>query len=201
MESWYHFLLLGLALSTPVGPVNIEMIKLGIKRGFYLSWLMGIGDVISNLFIMSVLYYGLSNWLESESIRALFSLVGGYFLIRIGLHSEQSNITLLSVVFSPSAKALIRGFFLGLINPTDLLSWLAIYSSISQHSAEIIWSAFTWLLIGASIWNSLLSFTISHCRHYVTPKVVSIFMRVASVILILYGASFIIKGLSTLFFH
>ncbi|MFC7441647.1 LysE family translocator [Laceyella putida] len=200
MESWYHFLLLGLALSTPVGPANIEMIKLGINRGFYLSWLVGIGDVISNLFIMMILFYGLSDWLKSEWIRAFFSLIGGYFLIRIGLKSEKSSISLLSVVFSPSAQAMMRGFCLGLINPSDFLSWLAIYSTISQHTPQWIWSAFMWLLIGAGLWNSLLSFAISHCRHYVKPKLVSTFMRVASFILIIYGGSFIVKAISYFLF-
>jgi threonine/homoserine/homoserine lactone efflux protein len=199
MESWFHFLLLGLALSTPVGPANLEMIKLGMNRGFYLSWLVGLGDVFSNLFFMLILLYGVSDWLAHEWVRAIFSIIGGLFLIQLGLRSNLT-ISLLSVSFPDPVSAMVKGFCLGLINPSDLLSWLGIYSSISQQSIDFIWSAFAWLLIGSCLWNSLLSFVVSHCRHFVNPTFLQIFMRGASLLLAVYGASFLIRGVSHFIF-
>ncbi len=44
-------IVLGISLAAPVGPINIEMLKRGIERGFWHAWVVGIGGMTADVFI------------------------------------------------------------------------------------------------------------------------------------------------------
>ncbi|OQO98502.1 lysine transporter LysE, partial [Geobacillus sp. 44C] len=52
LNSFLSSILLGLSLSIPIGPINIEMIKRGIKFGFFHSWVVGLGGMSADLVLM-----------------------------------------------------------------------------------------------------------------------------------------------------
>ncbi len=76
METWMGYFILGFALSTPIGPVNIEMIRQGISSGFYPSWLVGLGDVISNLLIVGIIFSGFSSGIVDLSYLSFIAIAG-----------------------------------------------------------------------------------------------------------------------------
>ncbi|MGM2834842.1 LysE family transporter, partial [Bacillus cereus group sp. Bce025] len=42
-------IVLGISLAAPVGPINIEMLKRGIERGFWDAWVVGIGGMTADI--------------------------------------------------------------------------------------------------------------------------------------------------------
>ena len=54
-------IVLGISLAAPVGPINIEMLKRGIERGFWHAWVVGIGGMTADVLFMLLIYFGLSS--------------------------------------------------------------------------------------------------------------------------------------------
>lgn len=50
------YVLLGLSLAAPIGPVNAA--QLGIKFGFLHAWLVGVGAVLADGVYMLIVYLG-----------------------------------------------------------------------------------------------------------------------------------------------
>ena len=45
MNVFLSYILLGLSLAAPIGPINAAQIDKGIRNGFMHSWLIGVGAV------------------------------------------------------------------------------------------------------------------------------------------------------------
>lgn len=60
LSSFFASVLLGLSLSIPIGPINIEMVKRGIKYGFFHSWVVGLGGMSADIVLMFAIFFGLS---------------------------------------------------------------------------------------------------------------------------------------------
>lgn len=196
METWMGYFLLGFTLSTPIGPVNIEMIRHGISSGFFPSWLVGLGDVLSNILTAGIILYGFSNSYKDSTLLAVLAIAGGGFLICLGASNLKTDVSI-SVWIKP-VHLLIKGFFLGLINPMDFLAWTGVYSTIHQQSLLFQITAFSYLLIGSGMWNLLLSLSVSWCRHAIQSVFFKKFQFVSGLILCGYGIFFAWYGFKML---
>ncbi|MGA8941646.1 MAG: LysE family transporter [Thermoactinomyces sp.] len=196
METWLGYFILGFVLSTPICPVNIEMIRQGAVNGFFPSWLIGLGDVISNLLMIGIIFYGLSGWFSNAEYLAVFAIASGCYLIYLGVTNLKSYISV-SLLMRPF-MLLVKGFILGLINPIDFLSWMGIYSTIQHLSPSFLVTAVIYLLIGCGTWNLVLSLSVSWCRHYLKPVFIRRFQIISGLILGVYGVFFAWYGFNLL---
>ena len=55
---------IGLAVTAPLGPVNILVIRNAIRRGFTVAFLVGLGAVAADVLYASAAAYGVS-WVSS----------------------------------------------------------------------------------------------------------------------------------------
>ncbi len=187
METWLSYFVLGFILSTPICPVNIEMIRQGTANGFFCSWLIGLGDVISNLLMIGIIFFGFSN-LFSDGYLSVFAIVSGCYLIYLGATNLKSKISI-SLWESPM-MLLAKGFILGLVNPIDFLSWLGVYSTIQHLPISFLATAVVYLLLGCGTWNLILSLSVSWCSSYLRPGFIRKFQFFSGLILCLYGLFF-----------
>lgn len=193
MGIWVSYLILGFTLAIPVGPVNIEMMKQGIERGFLSSFIVGLGDVFSNVCILLFIYFGLAQWLDIHWIRTTVSIFGGFILIYMGLISMKQKLYV-SFDFYDKLNLFIKGLLLGISNPFDFVSWLGIYSTISNQQSAFLITTLAFMLIGTWLWNFLLSLSIHWSRNYISSMILYKFTLIARVILIIFGLTFIYKG-------
>lgn len=196
METWLGYFILGFVLSTPICPVNIEMIRQGTANGFFHSWLIGLGDVISNLLMIGVIFYGLSSWFSDLEYLSAFAIASGCYLIYLGVTNLKTDMSI-SLLVNPF-MLLAKGLILGLVNPIDFLSWLGIYSTIQDLPPSFLATAVTYLLIGCGTWNLVLSLSVSWCRHYLKPEFIRKFQFFSGLILCIYGLFFAWYGLKLL---
>ncbi|KYD08519.1 hypothetical protein B4102_2796 [Heyndrickxia sporothermodurans] len=68
MSVFFSYIILGISLAAPIGPINAAQLDKGIKNGFLHSWVLGIGAMTADIFYMLCVYF----W-----IRKLFG--GTYF--------------------------------------------------------------------------------------------------------------------------
>lgn len=196
METWLGYFILGFVLSTPICPVNIEMIRQGAANGFFHSWLIGLGDVASNLLMIGIIFYGFSGWFSDLEYISLFAIVSGCYLIYLGVTNLKTDISI-SLLVNPFLL-LTKGFILGLVNPIDFLSWLGVYSTIQHLPPSFLATAVVYLLIGCGTWNLILSLSVSWCRRYLKPVFIRKFQIISGIILCVYGLFFAWYGFTLL---
>lgn len=196
METWLGYFILGFVLSTPICPVNIEMIRQGAANGFFPSWLVGLGDVLSNLLIIGIIFCGFSSWFSDFKYLSVFAIISGCYLIYLGVTNLKAEISI-SLLIRP-VILLGQGFILGLVNPIDFLSWLGVYSTIQHLPPSFLATAVVYLLIGCGTWNLILSLSVSWCRHFLKPAYIRRFQIISGLILCIYGLFFAGYGLKLL---
>lgn len=69
-------IVLGISLAAPVGPINIEMLKRGIERGFWHAWVVGIGGMTADVLFMLLIYFGLSSVFMYTYVQAFMYCTG-----------------------------------------------------------------------------------------------------------------------------
>ena len=84
-------IVLGISLAAPVGPINIEMLKRGIERGFWHAWVVGIGGMTADVLFMLLIYFGLSSVFMYTYVQA-FMYCRVFLLFYLGFQSVKQGI-------------------------------------------------------------------------------------------------------------
>lgn len=87
MSILISYMILGLSLSAPVGPINAAQLDKGIKKGFWHAWLFGIGAVLADILYMVLVYLGVVHFLNTPFMQTFLWLFGAFVLIYSGLES------------------------------------------------------------------------------------------------------------------
>ena len=147
----YSFLFL---LAT--GPSFFYMISLSIKKGFKSGALFATGILLSDIFIVIIIFFGLGTLLDTYIFKLLFSLVGGSVLVFIGLKfiiekskekNEKENTELTGNMFSNC----IKGFFMNVSNPFAFFLWLTLDTTLGHSHPEFSDNDFLYFFIGLFI--------------------------------------------------
>jgi threonine/homoserine/homoserine lactone efflux protein len=72
-------IILGVSLAAPVGPINIEMVKRGIEKGFWHAWLVGLGGMTADIFFMMIIYCGLSSFFMYTYVQLSMYCIGFFY--------------------------------------------------------------------------------------------------------------------------
>ena len=118
-----------------LGPTFFTLIKVGIQQNFTKGAFFASGIVISDLLIIILVYFGISQIYNSLIFKELFSLVGGVFVFVFGLnsfrrHKLQDGRTLNKK--SSHLQYIIEGFFLNILNPFTFGLWLVVIATVNE---------------------------------------------------------------------
>lgn len=139
MNSFFSYLLLGLSLSAPIGPVNAAQLDKGIRGGFMHAWLVGIGAVAADILYMLLVYFGVVHFLNTPFMKTFLWLFGFFILMYTGIDSiKQAGKVSLSDMRGgePLMKSFLTGFIMSVTNPLSILFWLGIYGSVLAQAAS-----------------------------------------------------------------
>ncbi|GJM82731.1 hypothetical protein HMSSN139_52270 [Paenibacillus sp. HMSSN-139] len=87
MNSFLSYVLLGLSLSAPIGPVNAAQLDKGIRGGFLHAWFVGLGALSADLLYMLLVYFGVVHFLNTPFMKTFLWLFGFFVLTYIGIDS------------------------------------------------------------------------------------------------------------------
>lgn len=157
MAEFIAFIILGLSLALPVGPITIEMTKQGLKNGFAHGWSVGLGGMTVDLFLIVLIYFGFSTFLSQPEIKVAMWLIGAIFLLVIAIDSIR-NADRDIIVGEGSTRKLKRssylnGFMVG-ISPGNILFWVGIFGTVLANSLDSAHSSF--LVIASGILVGIL---------------------------------------------
>lgn len=196
---------LGISLAAPVGPINIEMVKRGIMKGFWHAWMVGLGGMTADLFFMLLIYFGLSSLFMRTNVQLCMYCIGFIFLFHLGFTSIKQGIFQNEMEYIKDKIGGIRqsyttGFMLALSNPLNLIFWFGVYgsslstllTSVSKTEAMLYSLC---ILVGIVLWNLNIAFTVHLGRTVIKPKMLGYITAIAGVILVGYSIHFAYKAM------
>ena len=159
--------LIGFSIAAPVGPIGVLCIRRSLAEGRTSGFVSGLGAASADAVYGSIAGFGLtfiSGLLVSQ--QACLRLVGGIFLLYLGIHTLLAQPAQDGVSFKGSSlfRAYASTFFLTLTNPMTILSFAAIFAGLGLASSRgnyisagllvlgvFIGSAFWWLLLSGGV--------------------------------------------------
>ncbi|WP_226537244.1 LysE family transporter [Fictibacillus halophilus] len=190
-EFWvlsFQFMMLGISLAVPVGPIKLEMIKRGLSGGFWPSWLVGLGAVSADFIFMLIIFLGLSPFLQNNFVQIAMLVTGIIMLMFLGISTIRkawSEKRLHSMnEEKPEHKPYWTGFVLALMNPFNFLFWFGIYGGTLQNipigSAWWVNALLSLFIIaGIILWNINVAFTLHFFRTFINDITIRVMTGLA----------------------
>ncbi|MEK3779772.1 LysE family transporter [Paenibacillus sp. FSL R5-0810] len=207
MSMIFSYILLGLSLSAPLGPINAAQLDQRIKKGFWHAWMFGIGAVLADILYMVLVYLGVVHFLSTPFMQTFLWLFGAFVLIYTGVESiiNARKVTISSTSGEESVmKTLVSGFLMSVSNPMTILFWLGIYGSILAKTAAdngtgqlFVYSIA--VISGVVLWDFFMAMVSSMFRKYLSQRAISIISVLSGLSLVVFGLYFGIRALSLLY--
>lgn len=201
------YIILGLTLAAPIGPVNSSRIDKGIKNGFWHAWIVGAGSMIADAIFMLLVFLGVVQFLDIPIVQIFLWIFGAFILLYSGIESIlKSNI--ISLNYSREKESLFKcfmtGFIMSITSPLSILFWLGIYGSVLAKTASTYGSGLmliysSMIFLGLTIWDVFIAFLTTGFRKYLNDKSLMAISIISGASLIVFGLYFGYQGIDALF--
>lgn len=207
MSVFLSYVLLGLSLAAPIGPINAAQLNKGIKNGFLHAWILGWGAILADAIYMALVYFGVIHFLEMDFMKTFLWLFGFFVLTYSGIetvinagqleiHRRATNDTHIS--------SFLSGFFMSISNPLTILFWLGIYGSVLANAADkydiehlLLYSSA--IFLGILCWDFTMAIVSSSFRKVLTKPLLVLISGLSGVSLICFGVYFAVQAAKVLF--
>ncbi len=197
------YVLLGLSLAAPIGPVNSAVIDKGIKNGFWHAWAVGAGSVFADGFYMLLVYLGLYQFLNVPIVQIFLWLFGAFILLYTGIESIM-KLDKVSLSQDRFKESLLRCFFVGFImsatSPLSIMFWFGIYGSVLAQTAQtegtgslLIYSSM--IFLGLTLWDVFMASLTSGFRKFLSLRLLKAISVTSGLSLLGFGIYFGQKGI------
>lgn len=199
---------IGVALAAPIGPINIEIIRRGIRDGFMHGWMTGLGALTADAFYALVAVTGFASFANNDSVRLVLYLAGGLMLGYVGWSSVKTALRGLegdpSDTVKPRGRSYVTGFLMAAFNPMGIVYWLTVgaglaadaVSRVGQSGAPVLVIG---VMLGILAWVSTLSIIAQASRRFVTGNGMRWVTGVSGIVIIGFSLFFFWQGLRILF--
>ncbi|WP_156292102.1 LysE family transporter [Oceanobacillus salinisoli] len=209
MGVFFSYILLGLSLAAPIGPVNAAQLDRGIKGGFFPAWFVGLGAVTADAIYMLIVYLGVVHVVDTPFVQTFLWLFGGFVLIYTGIESMVSAKEIRSSDDrnrEPLFKSFFAGFIMSITNPLTILFWLGIYGSVlaktvSSYGNEALILYSCAIFIGLLTWDIAMAAVSSSFRKVLNTRILTGVAVISGVALIGFGFYFGLQGILLLIQH
>ena len=198
---------IGVAVTAPLGPVNILVIRNAIRRGFTVAFRVGLGAVAGDLLYASAAAYGVSwvSHLVAAYARPLL-IVGGVLLVVTGVWLARKRLSLATVGTEEPQAARLAGkmlaaFGLTVTNPGEFFGFLAIFGTMSgMLRLHENWTrpptVIAGVAIGAVCWWLFLSFMVSRFRSRISDTMLARISRWTGILIAAFGFALLMEALT-----
>ena len=198
-------ILLGLSITAPIGPTNIEVIRRGLKEGWKSAFIFCIGVMVALIIYLILVAFGLSFLTESELFNTILLIFGVIVLFYLAYNAIKDFFKNKELVFSGevnSKKHFIPGIVLTLSNPAVLLLWTGIMGAdLAANKSTYLEGLLlcTGILIGVLIFFIALTALIHGGARFINRKNFKYISLIAGLILLYFGLKFGYKLINEVF--
>jgi threonine/homoserine/homoserine lactone efflux protein len=193
-------IILGLSLAAPIGPVNLEIIKRGLKSGFKQAFLTGAGAMSADTTYLTLIFFGLTSFLNIAFMKIILGIAGSIILIYLGLISAKEFFHKAAITENPPRRlfnnSFITGYVLAISSPMTIVWWTGVFGALfaSQTNTTTNLSAFFScfsILLGCFLWVFFLATALHWGKKIINEKIVGFISLIAGIFLIGFGFYFL----------
>jgi len=189
-------ILLGLAVSMPLGPIGIILINRTIKRGMLSGFFSGLGLASADTLLAVLAALGFNvilSFINQE--RFIISVIAGLIIIGIGAKIFLSNPVKDIRNKEKANKSLWRDYYsvfvLSISNPYTIFIFVAFFSGVHINGdvkPELVpFFLIPGVLIGTITWWFFLSYFVSRFKKNIRLRVIVRVNKVAGIVVIVIG--------------
>ncbi len=142
-------LILGVALTLPLGPITLEILRRGLRQGFHDALKTTVGSFSAESTYFTIVYLGLAQFSSSRLFTVGLGFMGVAFLLYIGYDnikdflSKTDNIAKKELYRNP----FVSGYLVTFLNPSNLFMWAGIIGGFFAQNTSLF--ASSGVLIGS----------------------------------------------------
>jgi len=143
MISFIDNLILGIALTLPLGPVTLEILRRGLKYGFSESIKAVIGSFSAELTYFTITYLGLAGFSGNSFIKISLGSFGAAFLLYLGYNNLKDFINETGNVGKKEIyrNSFISGYCVTFLNPLNFFMWAGIIGGFFAQNLSLFASS------------------------------------------------------------
>lgn len=189
-------IILGLAVSMPLGPIGIILINRTIKRGMLSGFFSGLGLASADTLLAALAALGFTviiSFINEE--RFVISLIAGFIIIGIGLKIFLSNPVKDIRSRDKASKTLWRDYYsvfvLSISNPYTIFIFVAFFSGVHINGnvspALVPFFLIPGVLVGTISWWFFLSYFVSRFKKKIRLRFIVRANKVAGIVVMVIG--------------
>lgn len=207
MYNLVSYVLLGLSLSAPIGPINAAQLDKGMKYGFVTAWMVGLGAMSADGLYMILIYIGFSKLLKLPGVEIVLWAAGSIILMYLGIESLR-NVRKIDLTVSRERESNLvsfgTGFLMAVSNPMNFVFWFGIYGSVLAHSlheegsAQFLGNSFG-IFIGILLWDVTMALIASMFQQFASRRVLQTASALAGLSLVGFAGYFALQVKQSIF--
>ncbi len=189
---------LGIVLSFVTGPVFFALIKTSIEKGFYAGMALSGGVLLSDIFYVALSIYGSSFIAFESKYRLPIAITGSFVLLIIGFYYLFKKVKI-NYESNTSKKYhtgyFFKGFLMCIFNPSLLIYWISVTSSIVTVRGQIepseIIPFFGSILVTQFSMDTVKAYYANKLRYRIKVKTIVRLNKIAGILILLFAAKII----------
>jgi threonine/homoserine/homoserine lactone efflux protein len=196
MSTILRGILLGLSITAPIGPTNIELIRRGTRDGLGASIAFWLGVMVALLIYLLLVVMGLSFLTESSTFNTLLTSFGIIVLAYLSYTSMKDFFTgkeINTESQTGSNKHFLPGIILTISNPAVLLLWTGIMGAdlaASRASLDEGLLLCLGIMIGVALLFTALTILIHFSRKFLQHRYLKYVSLAAGIVLLFFCVKF-----------
>lgn len=192
---FFKALVIGLSIAAPVGPIGLLCIQRTLAHGRAIGFFSGLGAALADAFYGAIGALGVSAVISTMvAARVPLALGGAAFLAWMGVQLLRAPVATTARPAQDAAtpvKAMLSVFVLTVANPMTILSFIAVFASITTGRVGNDSAAATMVLgvfLGSALWWIGLSTAVGSVRHKLGASAMRFINRVSGAVLLAFAA-------------
>lgn len=204
--------ILGLTIAVILGSAFFSLIQTSISKGFRTAMFMAIGLSLSDITLILLSFFGISQLISGDKYRVVFGIMGGLILLIYGVFTFRKKNAFAEInetdmdedkkymkIKAPRPVLyVIKGYFLSLFNPFVLIFWMGIMGYMTaeyKSNTERLSVFFATTLITVFATDLLKCYLANQLKRFLKTSVLSFINHMVGIILFAFGVYLIIKTL------
>lgn len=192
----------GVVLAAPIGPINIEIVRRGIRDGFVHGWMLGLGALTADTIYALAIVLGFARFAENETVRVILFFFGAAMMAYIGYNSIRNALDAHATDEGNPRRgqSYITGFLMAAFNPFGIIYWLTVGAGLAADAVNRAGSGAAPVLVigvmlGIFAWVSTLSVIAQVSRRFVTGNGMRWITGASGLVLIGFAVWFLVSGI------
>jgi len=194
------------------GPMLTLVISSVAKKGFWTSFFIVVGHSLLELVVVIGFLLGILKYLENPIIVKIIGILGGVFLLYIGVDiiisifkkkyaiDFKSIVKKRTITGKSTGTVILQGILISLMNPYWYIWWISIGAAFLIKSVKFNTPGISSFYIGHIsadfIWYLFIGFLINTGRKFFNQKIYNCILAACSAFLFYLGIRFIIEALT-----